>query len=90
MTEKMDRRTMMCILKMFYTKEIFEDEDYKFSKSGIYFAPSHREFDGYMDYIKSLPTFPDPEAYGFHDNAAISKNQNAVNKTLDTMLVTQA
>lgn len=89
-TEKMDRRTMMVILKKFYCKEIYDDENYKFSPSGIYYAPSHREFDGYMDYIKTLPTFPDPEAYGFHENAAISKNQNAVNGALDTMLITQA
>jgi dynein heavy chain len=86
----MDRRTMMVILKKFYCKEIYDDENYKFSPSGIYYAPSHREFDGYMDYIKTLPTFPDPEAYGFHENAAISKNQNAVNGALDTMLITQA
>jgi dynein heavy chain len=84
----MDRRTMMCILKKFYCKEIYEDEDYKFSKSGIYFSPSHRELEGYYEYIKSLPTFPEPEAYGFHDNAAISKNQNSVTQALETMLIT--
>lgn len=45
--------------------------------------------EGYTSYIQSLPVFPDPEVYGFHENAAISKNQNEVNNGLETMLITQ-
>jgi dynein heavy chain len=51
-TEKMDRRTMMVILKKFYCKDIYENEDYKFSVSGIYYSPPHSEIEGYNAYIK--------------------------------------
>jgi dynein heavy chain len=55
----------------------------------MYFAPKHTEFDGYIDYINSLPNFQDPEVYGFHENAAITKNQNETNDALVTILCTQ-
>jgi len=73
-TDDKDRRLMAVVLKIFFCKEIYENDDYKFSPSGIYFAPKHTEYDGYIDFIKSLPTFPDPEIFGFHPNAAITKN----------------
>jgi len=73
-TEDKDRRLLLVILKDFYCESIFEDNDYKFSPSGFYYAPRHTDLDGYIEYIKSLPTYPEPEVYGFHDNAAITKN----------------
>jgi dynein heavy chain len=88
-TEIMDRRLNTFILLKFYCQEITEDDDYKFSASGLYFAPKHTEYEGYLAYVDSLPQFPDPEVYGFHDNAAIAKNMNEVNNALDTMLITQ-
>lgn len=88
-TEAMDRRLNTMILLKFYCPEIHEDDDYKFSESGLYYAPKHCEYEGYLAYVDSLPQFPDPEVYGFHENAAIAKNMNEVNNALDTMLITQ-
>ena len=65
---------MSVILKKFYCEAVLEDDGYKFSPSGTYYAPKHTEFEGYVDFIKGLPQFADPEVYGFHDNAAITKN----------------
>lgn len=65
---------MECILKYIYCTELAYDDDYKLSPSGIYYAPPHQEYEGYIDHIKKLPNFPEPEAFGFHENAAISKN----------------
>ena len=65
---------MAVILKKFYNESAVEDDNYKYSPSGTYFAPKHVEFEGYIEYIKGLPQFADPEVYGFHDNAAITKN----------------
>ena len=73
-TEKMDRRLNTVILQKFYCPEIHSDDNYKFSESGLYFAPKHTDYEGYLAYIETLPQFPEPEVYGFHDNAAISKN----------------
>ena len=39
-TDDQDRRCLLAILKQFYTDKILSDK-YKFSKSGIYFAPKH-------------------------------------------------
>merc|ERR1712127_858815 len=73
-TDDKDRRLMEVALKDYFNEEVFSNDDYKFSPSGIYYAPKHTEYEGYIDYIKSLPQFPKPEVYGFHENAAITKN----------------
>lgn len=65
---------MAVILGIYYRDETVNDDNYKFSPSGTYFAPPHTDFEGYVEFIKSLPQFADPEVYGFHDNAAITKN----------------
>jgi dynein heavy chain len=87
-TDARDRMLMECILKYIYCSELAYDDDYKLSPSGIYFAPVHQEYDGYIDHIKKLPNFPEPEAFGFHENAAITKNQTAATAALETILIT--
>lgn len=64
-TEKLDRRTLMIILDDYFCDAIFDDS-YKFSPSGIFYAPPHGEYDSYINYAKQLPVFPDPEIFGFH------------------------
>lgn len=87
-TEALDRRTLMVILEDYYNEKILED-GYAFSPSGIYFAPKHGEYDSYIEYAKSLPAFPEPEIFGFHANAAITKNMNETDATLEAILLTQ-
>ena len=88
-TEALDRRTLMVFIEDYYQEAILDDE-FKFSPSGIYFAPKHGDYESYMEYAKSLPQFPEPEIFGFHANAAITKNMNETNATLDSILLTQA
>jgi dynein heavy chain len=45
------------ILKIFYCEAIYSDDDYKFSPSGKYYAPKYSDYDGYIEYINSLPLF---------------------------------
>jgi len=87
-TDDKDRRLMAVILESFYNEEIYSNDDFKFSPSGIYYAPKHTDYDGYIDYIKGLPQYPDPEIFGFHENAAITKNMNETNAALNTILLT--
>lgn len=47
---------------------------YKFSDSGIFHMPEDTTYDGCLEYIKSLPTTPQPEVFGLHENADITKN----------------
>lgn len=79
-TDTFDRRTLMVLLDDYYCESILED-GYKFSPSGIYFAPKHGEYESYIEYAKSLPQFPEPEIFGFHANAAITKNLNETEAT---------
>ena len=53
-TDPMDRRLIKVILQDFYTHEILKD-DYKFSPSGIYFAPPETGIEGYIEHIRTFP-----------------------------------
>lgn len=44
----------MTLLEDYYTEKIFEDE-YRFSPSGIYFAPPYSEYEKYQDFLTKLP-----------------------------------
>ena len=43
----------------------------------------------YQNYAKSLPLYPEPEVFGLHSNAAITKNINESQNLLDAVLETQ-
>lgn len=88
-TEALDRRTLLVLIEDYYCESILED-GYKFSPSGVYFAPTHGDVQSYKDYASSLPQFPSPEIFGFHENAAITKNLNETNNVLDSILLTQS
>lgn len=47
---------------------------YTFSESGLYYTPKDPTINGCLDYIKSLPMNPQPEVFGLHENADITKN----------------
>lgn len=79
----------MVILKEYYCEAILED-GYKFSPSGKYFAPTHGNYESYREYAASLPQFPEPEIFGFHANAAITKNIGETDNTLAAILLTQS
>ena len=86
-TDTHDRRCLAVLLKNYYCENIFDD-DYKFSPSGIYQAPPHGEYESYIEYAKKLPQYPEPEVFGLHQNAAISKNLNETNEMLISILDT--
>mmetsp|Transcript_14734 Transcript_14734/g.7205 ORF Transcript_14734/g.7205 Transcript_14734/m.7205 type:complete len:126 (-) Transcript_14734:866-1243(-) len=88
-TEDIDRTLIKELLCDYYTPEIFKSE-YKFSSSGIYYAPPEGTYEDYLKYINSLPDFTSPEAYGFHENADITKDHFEANLMLSTILVTRS
>ena len=59
-TDTQDRRLINTILLDFYTPKI-NDSDYKFSESGIYYAPDATTITETLDYIKALPINHTPE-----------------------------
>jgi len=87
-TDANDRITIETILLDFFTDRIFSD-DYKFSPSGIYYAPKHGPAESYVEYAAQLPQFPMPEVFGFHENAAITKELNETSNLLNAVQQTK-
>ncbi len=81
MTDGHDRKTLLSILSILYTPNIL-DNDYKFSASGIYYAPSDCQYADYIEFIKELPTITKPEAFGLHENVDITKDQKEADELL--------
>ena len=69
-TDDWDRVCLLSILKKYYCPEILEDK-YKFSNSGIYFAPIMGSLEDYKNFIDNLPKFDEPEVFGMNENANI-------------------
>ena len=86
-TDSHDRRTLTCILSLFYTPAIF-DPGYQFSPSGLYRAPPDGDYQTYLEYIKALPLSA-PEVFGLHGNADITKDQQEADLMLTSCLAMQ-
>eukprot|EP00392_Amoebophrya_sp_AT5.2_P013410 g13528.t1 len=71
-TDAQDKRLVTCILGKYVNMETIENPDYKFSDSGLYYAPFFETMDEYSEYIRNLPLSPSPEAFGMDENCAIS------------------
>ncbi|KAJ8605524.1 hypothetical protein CTAYLR_000064 [Chrysophaeum taylorii] len=87
-TDDKDRRCLANMLTDFYS-EVIQNEDYRFSPSGVYYAPRDGSLESYMDYIQTLPYTEGPELFGLHDNANISCALDETNLLLSTVLSLQ-
>ncbi|KAJ3210279.1 Dynein heavy chain 7, axonemal [Dinochytrium kinnereticum] len=88
-TDDWDRRTLMNILSTFYTPSIIEDPAYKFSPSGVYYAPPKGKYTDYIEHIKALPLNQTPEIFGVHDNGDIAKQLADTKALFSSVLKTQ-
>lgn len=71
MTDKWDQRCLSTILKTFFAPNTL-DEAYKYSPSGVYYAPDMNTIAEYRQYIDGLPLIDEPEIFGLHENANIA------------------
>lgn len=46
----------------------------RFSPSGLYYSPAVGPYESYLTYIRGLPMLPNPEVFGLHENADITKD----------------
>jgi dynein heavy chain len=88
-TDDWDRRTLMCLLRNFYNPAIVDDHLYKFSPSGIYYAPQKGTYQSYLEYIKSLPLNQSPEVFGIHDNGDIARQLSETRLLFESIIKTQ-
>jgi len=84
-TDDLDRRCLLSILKVYCAPEALKDE-YRYSPSGIYYAPADGNIDVYRDYVDSFPLNADPEVFGMHGNANIAYEAQESNKIVETIL----
>merc|ERR1711892_1632521 len=87
-TDGQDRRCLTSMLDLYFSMDCIDDDDYRYSDSGQYYAPPHGEYDSYINYIKSLPIDPLPEVFGLHENADIARQQAETQLLFDSVLIT--
>jgi dynein heavy chain, axonemal len=88
-TDGHDRHTLMTVLATYYTPKVHESL-HKLSPSGLYFVPEQGDHKSYLDYISSLPHIAQPEVFGLHENADITKDLQETTLLLDSLMLTQS
>ena len=89
-TDDHDRRVLRSYLDAFYDPQIME-EDFKFSASGLYFAPPLAGgIEAVKTYIEGLPLVQNPEVFGLHPNADLTKDKNATTQLFTSILATRS
>ncbi|XP_076646690.1 dynein axonemal heavy chain 7 [Halictus rubicundus] len=89
-TDEWDRRTLNTILSKFYCKELLSNEMYYFDDtSTIYYCPTVREHEAFVEYTRTLPLIVAPSVFGMNENADIIKDQQETGTLFSSLLLTQ-
>jgi dynein heavy chain len=87
-TDDKDGRLIITILGTYMCEGMMTD-GYKLSESGAYRSIPPGDKDDYLDYIRTLPLNPEPEAFGLHANAEITTSMNETIVLLENVLSMQ-
>ncbi|XP_077075428.1 dynein axonemal heavy chain 3 isoform X1 [Siphateles boraxobius] len=87
-TDDKDRRLLLSLLSIFYSWELIKQDKYRVYEGDLYYVPSHAPYQSYVDYIRNLPISAEPEVFGLHSNANITKDNQETNQLLDGVLLT--
>lgn len=87
-TDPQDTHALATILDKYCSNASLAN-DYKYSQSGIYYAPADTDIEGYRSYIKTLPLTDTPEIFGLHSNANITYQNTESLRLIDTVLSIQ-
>jgi dynein heavy chain len=79
----------MSLLSNFYNPEAATADGYKFSASGVYTMPETLSYYGCIRHIRKMPLNPNPEVFGLHENANITKGNQETMQLLYRTLLTQ-
>jgi len=89
-TDDKDRRLITTLLNDYYCQGIISDENYTFSSIQFYKAPRTNDYDEILEFIKGFPLIVEPEVFGLHANADITKDIGETNLLLDSLLLCQS
>ena len=89
-TDDWDRRCLNTVLHKILCPDVVTDDSYKFSGSGLYFAPGNGDYDSYITHTKGFPLITEPEAFGMHSNADITKDNKETHTLFSSILLTQS
>jgi len=84
-TDRMDKRTIASVLAAFFVPRLVED-DFRFSKSGVYYSPPEGDLQATRDYVRGLPMEDPPEIFSLHPNADITFQQKETNALLGAIM----
>ncbi|CAJ1336216.1 unnamed protein product [Effrenium voratum] len=84
-TDDKDKLLISTILQTYICPESQGREEFKYSTSGLYYAPTAETIEDFVTYIKGLPLYPMPEAFGLHENCNITCAQDEALKLLTGM-----
>jgi len=87
-TDDKDVRLIINIIKRYVNADVAQD-GYKFSDSGKYVSIVAGSHEDYVQYISKFDLNPHPEAFGLHENAEITTNQNETRIILENVLSIQ-
>ncbi|NXN32332.1 DYH3 protein, partial [Nycticryphes semicollaris] len=86
-TDDKDRRLLLSLLSVVYSKDIEQDK-YMLAPGDDYYIPSHGPYESYIEYLRSLPIITHPEVFGLHENADITKDNQETNQLFSGVLLT--
>jgi len=85
-TDDKDKLLISTIIATYINAEaVGQGEEYKYSASGKYFPPSGETVAEIVEYIRALPQYPEPEAFGLHANCNITCAQDEATKLVHGM-----
>lgn len=87
-TDDWDRRCLLSVLSLYMVPDILDDS-YRFSISGIYYAPPAGTLQSQVAYFEALPNSDAPEVFGMHENANVTFTSNESLQLMATMLSLQ-
>uniref|UniRef100_H2RM44 Dynein axonemal heavy chain 3 n=1 Tax=Takifugu rubripes TaxID=31033 RepID=H2RM44_TAKRU len=87
-TDDKDRRLLMSLLSIFYSRDLVEKDCYELCEGGLYYVPAHSPHQEYVKYLRKLPICADPCVFGLHSNADITKDNQETNQLLNGVLLT--
>jgi dynein heavy chain len=86
-TDDKDRLLLNTILSTCYCPELVDKgPSYSLTPSGTYHTPEDGPRSNYTGFVESLPLTQEPEAFGLHANAANTKDINATDLMLRSLL----